>query len=439
MAIISVSANIQPTLRNSACFKVRYLYTLLLYLAVPGVLLRLYWRGRRVPAYRRRWAERFGWFPALPAAGCIWVHAVSVGEVRAAIPLIRTLQARYPAIPLLITTTTPTGSRQVREMFGNTVWHRYTPYDLPAVVARFLVRTRPRLAIIMETELWPNLLRRCAKAGIPVLVANARLSEKSARGYGRVAGLTGHMLADVTLIAAQSEADAARFRALGAARVQVMGNIKYDLALAEDLPAQGSELRRLLGEQRPVLVAASTHAGEDEWVLDAFAQLQPEHPDLLLVLVPRHPERFPVVAELCRQRSLAVVQRSEQRRCEPTTQVFLGDSMGELLLFYAAADVAFVGGSLVPVGGHNVLEPALLGLPVVFGPHMFNFAEASRQLLEAQAAWQVADTGELAATVSRLLTDAALRQVAGRRGMALVAANRGALEKLLGMIKDLLR
>jgi 3-deoxy-D-manno-octulosonic-acid transferase len=416
----------------------RYLYTLLLYLAVPLVLIRLYWRGRRLPDYRHRWAERFGLFPVLPVPGCIWVHAVSVGEVCAAIPLIRALQARCPAIPLLVTTTTPTGSQQVWKMLGDTVRHVYAPYDLPGVVARFLVRTRPRLLILMETELWPNLLRRCSRTGIPVLVANARLSAKSAQGYGRVAGLMAQMLADITLIAAQSEADAARFRALGAPCVQVMGNMKYDLNLPERLSEQGCELRRLLGEQRPIWIAASTHAGEEELVLTAFAQLRHHFPDLVLVLVPRHPERFPAVAELCRQQGLAVVKRSEQRHCEPTTPVFLGDSLGELLLFYAAADVAFVGGSLVPVGGHNVLEPALLGLPVVFGPHIVNFAEASRQLLEAQAAWQVANAGELAATVRRLLTDAALRQAAGRRSMAMVAANRGALEKLLGIIEDLL-
>lgn len=416
----------------------RHLYTVLLYLATPLILARLYWRSRRLPDYRHRWAERFGVFPALPVPGCLWIHAVSVGETRAALPLIRALRERYPTWPLLITTTTPTGSQQVREALRDAVWHVYAPYDLPGAVTRFLARTRPRLAVVMETELWPNLFHYCAAAGIPTVVANARLSEHSARGYARLGSLTAQMLAKGTLVAAQSEADAARFRALGAARVRVTGNLKYDLALPPALLAQGQELRRTWGAQRPVLIAASTHAGEEELILDACERLRRRFSDLLLVLVPRHPERFPVVAELCRRRGLPLVARSEQRRCEQATQVFLGDSMGELLLFYAAADVAFVGGSLVPVGGHNVLEPALLGLPVLFGPQMFNFSEASQHLLEARAAWRVNDAAELAETAGRLLGDPALRRAAGRRGKAMVEANRGALAALVEIIGDLL-
>lgn len=416
----------------------RRLYTLLFYLAVPLILVRLYWRSRKAPAYRRRWAERFGLFPALPKPGCIWIHAVSVGETRAALPLIRTLQERYPELPLLVTTTTPTGSRQVQEALGDTVHHVYAPYDLPGTVTRFLSRTRPRLAVIMETELWPNLFHRCAALNIPLVVANARLSVRSMRGYARLRGLTADTLAQTTLIAAQSEADADRFRALGAwpERVRVTGNIKYDLTLPEGLLAQGRELRQALGEERPVLIAASTHAGEDEAILDAVTRLRRRLPEFLLLLVPRHPERFPAVAELCRQRGLQVVARSEQRSCTPATQVFLGDSMGELLLFYAAADVAFVGGSLVPVGGHNVLEPALVGLPVLFGPHMFNFTEAGQQLLEAEAAWQVNNAGELADRAGQLLANPELRQTMGRRGRAVVEANRGALTALLKMIEE---
>jgi len=412
----------------------RYLYTTLLYLATPLILTRLYWRSRKDPHYRRRWAERFGLFPPLPAGGCLWLHAVSVGETRAALPLIRALQVRYPELPLLVTTTTPTGSRQVWQALGNTVFHVYAPYDLPDVITRFLKRTRPRLAVIMETELWPNLLHGCRTAGIPVIVANARLSERSARRYGKLPGLTAPMLADTTLIAAQTEADAARFRALGAPQVQVMGNLKYDLTLPEGLPEEGRELRRRLGEQRPVLIAASTHAGEDELVLDVFARLRRDHPNLLLILVPRHPERFNDVAELCRRRGLVVVRRSEGQPCPPSTPVFLGDTMGELLLFYAAADIAFVGGSLTPTGGHNVLEPALLGLPVLFGSHMFNFMEAGQRLLEARAAWQVADAAELAGVTGQLLADPIQAQAAGQRGRAAVEANRGALAVLLKSI-----
>jgi 3-deoxy-D-manno-octulosonic-acid transferase len=359
-----------------------------------------------------------------------------VGETRAALPLIRALRDRYPGLPLIVTTTTPTGSRQVRDALGGSVYHAYTPYDLPNVVKRFLDRTRPRLLVVMETELWPNIFRLCNNSRIPIIVANARLSERSARNYGRLPGLVMELLRDTTLIAAQTEADAARFRALGAPRVSVTGNIKYDLTLPEGLPEQGRILRRQLGEPRPVLVAASTHAGEDEIVLDACERVRRALPEMLLILVPRHPERFDGVAELCRRRGLGIVRRSEGRPCIGTTQVYLGDSMGELLLFFAASDLALIGGSLVPVGGHNVLEPASLGLPVVFGPHMFNFVEASQRLLQAGAAWQVVDAEELAETVSRLLADPVAAREAGRRGRAVVEANRGALSALLEMIAE---
>ena len=415
----------------------RLLYTGLLYLILPLALLRLYWRGRHDAGHRRRWRERLGFFPPLPS-GCLWVHAVSLGETRAALPLIRALLERYPDLPLLVTTTTLTGSRQVREALGERVLHVYAPYDLPGAVRRFLRQTRPRLAVIMETELWPNLLRQCAVAGIPTMIANARLSERSARGYARIRRLTASMLRDVTLISAQAEADADRFRALGAPRVAVTGNLKYDLSLPDDLPERGWQLRReLLGEERRVWIAASTHAGEDEPILAALALLRPRWPELLLLLVPRHPERFDGVAALCRQQGCKLVRRSEQRACAPDTAVFLGDTMGELLLFYAAADLAFVGGSLVDTGGHNVLEPALLGLPVLFGPHMFNFTEASQRLLEAEAAWQVTDAAALATTVDRLLADPELRRTVGQRGRAVVERHRGALAALLRRIETL--
>lgn len=415
----------------------RLLYTGLLYLILPLALLRLYWRGRHDAGHRRRWRERLGFFPPLPS-GCLWVHAVSLGETRAALPLIRALLERYPDQPLLVTTTTLTGSRQVREALGERVLHVYAPYDLPGAVRRFLRQTRPRLAVIMETELWPNLLRQCAVAGIPTMIANARLSERSARGYARIRRLTASMLRDVTLIAAQAEADADRFRALGAPRVAVTGNLKYDLSLPDDLPERGWQLRReLLGEERRVWIAASTHAGEDEPILAALALLRPRWPELLLLLVPRHPERFDGVAALCRQQGCKLVRRSEQRACAPDTAVFLGDTMGELLLFYAAADLAFVGGSLVDTGGHNVLEPALLGLPVLFGPHMFNFTEASQRLLEAEAAWQVTDGAALATAVDRLLADPELRRTIGQRGRAVVERHRGALAALLRCIETL--
>ncbi len=417
----------------------RGLYTGLLYLALPLALLRLYWRGRGDPGHRRRWTERLGFVPPLLQVDCLWVHAVSVGETRAALPLIRALRVRYPTMPLLVTTTTLTGSRQVREALGDQAQHVYAPYDLPGAVRRFLQRTQPKLAVIMETELWPNLLHQCAATGVPVLVANVRLSERSARGYARIRRLTVAMLRDITLIAAQAEADAERFRALGAPRVRMTGNLKYDLTLPDGLSEQGQTTRReLFGEKRRIWIAASTHAGEEELILEAFALIRPRWPELLLLLVPRHPERFDGVADLCRQQGFKLVRRGERRSCAPDTAVFLGDSMGELLLFYAAADLAFVGGSLVATGGHNVLEPALLGLPVLFGPHMFNFTEAGQRLLEAEAAWQVTDVADLATAVDRLLADPHLRLTVGQRGRAVVERHRGALAALLDCIEILL-
>jgi 3-deoxy-D-manno-octulosonic-acid transferase len=289
----------------------------------------------------------------------------------------------------------------------------------------------------METELWPNLFHHCRVAKIPLIVANARLSEKSAQRYRQVAGLTRQLLHGTSLIAAQTAADADRFRQLGALRVEVMGNLKCEITLPDELPEQGKALRRLLGEQRPVLVAASTHAGEEVSILEAFCTVQQALSNALLLWVPRHPERFSAVAKLCQQRGLKVVKRSENRPCDSASQVFLGDSMGELLLFYAAADVAFVGGSLVPVGGHNVLEPALLGLPLVFGPHMFHFYEASRQLLEAETAWQVANAQELADVVEYVLRDPMIKQALSQRSITVVTSQRGALQKLLGYIDKL--
>lgn len=418
----------------------RHLYTALLYLAVPAILLRLWWRGRKNPEYRLRWAERFGYAPPIPG-GCLWVHAVSLGETRAALPLIRALRERYPKRPLLVTTGTPTGSLQVRQSLGDSVQHCYLPYDLPGAIARFLYRTRPQLGVIMETELWPNLYQACAIGGIPLVIANARLSARSARGYARVPGLTRGTLDAVTLIAAQTVTDAGRFRELGmpVERIKVTGNIKYDLSLPSGLRNQGQRLRNELFRRRPVWIAASTHPGENERILDAFARLREHWPDLLLILVPRHPERFDAVAELCREHGYRLVRRSSGRACPADTAVYLGDSMGELLLLYAMADVAFVGGSLVPVGGHNVLEPALLGVPVIFGPYVFHFEEATRHLLAADAAWQVDDAATLADLVGQLLADDKRRQRAGSCGRRAVLANRGALARLFEAIETLLQ
>ncbi len=418
----------------------RRLYSLLLYLLVPAVLIRLLLRGMRNRGYWHRWNERFGFVARLPE-GTLWVHAVSVGEVRAAVPLVTALEQRFPRQRILITTMTPTGSVQVHELFGARVAHCYLPYDLPSAVARFLERTRPRLALVMETELWPNLFYGCAARAVPVVVANVRMSEKSMHRYLRFSGFTRDTLLHVRLFAAQSEADAARLRTLGAdpGRVQVTGSMKFEISPPASLREQAQALRRQWGAQRPVWIAASTREGEDELVLEQFRLLRERFPDLLLVLVPRHPERFANVTRLCRRTGLAIALRSERDVGLSTgVDILVGDTMGELPLLYAAADVAFVGGSLVPVGGHNLLEPAAAGIAVVFGPHMFNFSEIARLVVERGAGRRVRDSGEMGAAVAAYLANADLRFNAGEAGRKMVEENRGALQRTLALLETLI-
>jgi len=414
----------------------RTLYTLLLYLLTPLVLLRLAWRGLRAPDYWRRWPERFGIIEPPLGERVIWVHAVSVGEVQAAEPLVRALLEKYPVYSLLVTTVTPTGSARVMALFGDEVAHVYAPYDLPGAVKRFFQRVRPQLAIVMETELWPNLFHACHDRQVPLLLVNARLSAKSMAGYLQVKRLVARTLDNITEIAAQGETDAKRLERLGAQhdRITVSGNLKFEQRIPAGLQERAEVLRRDWGTDRPVWVAASTHAGEDELLLDVFSQLRKQFADCLLVLVPRHPERFESVTELCRQRGMNTLLRSEMRPCDAETQVFVGDSMGELLLFLAAADVAFVGGSLVPHGGHNMLEPAALGIPVVTGSHVFNFTEICDLLLQAGACAKVESIAELAATLERWLGDASERHRVGEQGRAVVEKNRGALQTVLAMV-----
>lgn len=412
----------------------RYIYSLLLYLLLPWALLRLAWRGLRNRGYWRRWRERFGFVPHL-STPTIWVHAVSVGEVRASAPLVKALLNDYPGHRILMTTMTPTGSATVRELFGNTVAHCYVPYDLPTAVWRFLNRSQPRLALIMETELWPNLFHHCHVRAIHLVLANVRLSEKSARGYRRFASLTHDTLAKVHVVGAQATEDAERMRELGARAVEVTGNIKFEMEIPADLAAKGARLRDGFGS-RPVWIAASTREGEEPLVLHAFKRLRGHFPSLLLVLVPRHPERFEYVAKLCTQHGFTVERRSaHSSSVAPDTSILLGDSMGELLLFYSAADVAFIGGSLVPLGGQNLLEAAALAVPVVFGPHMFNFREITRMTLERGAGRQVNNATELADAVAEYIKDSDARRAAGEAGRRMVADNRGALAKTLALVK----
>ena len=414
----------------------RKLYTLLLYLLAPVVLLRLVWRGLRAPDYWLRWSERLG--SIRPAIGerVIWLHAVSVGEVQAAEPLIRALLQK-PDYSLLITTTTPTGSVRVADLFGDEVEQLYAPYDLPGAVARFLDRIQPQLGIIMETELWPNLFNGCRKRDIPLLLVNARLSARSTAGYRRVSRLMAKTLAAVTAIAAQTPRDAKRFASLGAdpGRITVTGNLKYEPDVSPALREQAGELRKQWGESRPVWVAGSTHEGEEELLLDAFRQVRRQLPDCLLVLVPRHPERFAEVDALCHRRGYRTVLRSERTVCTAGTDIFVGNTMGELTLFYAAGDVAFVGGSLVHRGGHNLLEPAVAGIPLVTGPHVENFQEICTLLVRVGVCRRVESVADLAEAVSHWLLHDDERQQAGQRGRQTVEENRGALGSVLELIE----
>jgi 3-deoxy-D-manno-octulosonic-acid transferase len=418
----------------------RYLYTLLIVLLLPGYLLRLYWRGIKSPAYRERWHERFGLFDDPARRGGIWVHAVSVGEVQAIARLVQQLQKRYPELPVLFTTATPTGAERVRALFGDEVEHRYAPIDLPWVVRRFLRAYRPRLLILVETEIWPNLIHHTKQAGVPILLANARLSLRSARRYHRVAALTREALRNITVIAPHGEADGERFQALGARpnQLEVTGSIKFDVHLPGSLRERADVMRRDWGAQHPVWLAASTHEGEDELILQTHAAVRRHVEDALLVLVPRHPERFERVAQLVTEKGFQLVRRSEQRLCNKATAVFLGDSMGELTLFMGAADLAFIGGSLVPHGGHNILEAAAQGVAVVFGPHMFNFSEISELFLSQGAAVQIDSVDALSAQVIFWLSDASERSRIGEAGRTLVDKNRGALERLMRLVERLL-
>lgn len=414
----------------------RYLYTLLLYLAMPFVMLRLLWRSRKVTGYRKRWPERFGYIPAVKGKS-IWIHAVSVGETLAAIALIKTLLTRHPDYTVIVTTTTPTGSEQVLKNFKDQVHHVYSPMDLPTVINRFLDRCHPDLCIIMETELWPNLLHCIHARNIPVLLANARLSERSCRGYQRIAAITREMLSHISLVAAQSTLDGERFAALGLDRQKLLvtGNIKFDLQLPQSLLAEGKQLRSHWGN-RPTLIAASTHEGEETIVLNAFKKIREQYADALLILVPRHPDRFKRVAKLCQAEQFTIAQRSLKQLPDTHTDILLGDTMGELRLLYAASDIAFVGGSIVPVGGHNLIEPAIIGLPILTGHHLHNFIAISQLLKDANAVIIVENENMITDAIIKLLNDKSFSAAMGQRAYDVCAANTGALERHLQWIES---
>ena len=418
----------------------RYLYNILFYLAIPFILLRLGLRSRKAKAYGKRWRERFAYID-VPAEsqGGLWVHAVSVGEVLAAVPLVKAIRQHYPDLPIVMTTMTPTGSARVKANFADNIFHAYVPYDLPPVIKRFLNKLKPRAVMILETELWPNILHQCQQRHIPVMMANARLSEKSFTGYVKFPKLTQAMLHAITILAVHAQADADRFIKLGIEpnKVSVTGSIKFEIKVPASILEQAQVLRNSLGQNRPIWIAASTHQGEDEQILAAHKRVLQTLPDVLLILVPRHPERFTSICQLAIKEGFNTIRRSTSNVCTKDVQVFVGDTMGELMLFFAASDLAFVGGSLVDTGGHNLLEPASLGLASITGPSYFNFLDVTKMLLKSKAVLQINDVSELAQQVLRLLQDSSVRTEMGERGRQVIEQNRGALAAHLSLLEQL--
>lgn len=414
------------------------MYSVIVGLALPLAFVVFLAHGLRDRRYWRNFAERLGYGSTL-RAGSIWVHAASVGEVQAAATLISQLQARYPARPIVVTTVTPTGNERARTLFGTGVYVCYLPFDLQVFVRRFLDRIKPVVALILETELWPNLYHECAQRGIPLVVASARMTERSVRGYRKLLAPFRQALAKATLIAAQSEMDAQRFRLLGAnpATTHVIGNLKFDMEVNADIVRRGSELRKQYASARPAWTAGSTHEGEEEAVLDAHRRVRRSHPHALLILAPRHPQRFQAVADWLAREGVHFAQRSRSRVATGDAEVLLLDTLGELVDFYAAADVAFVGGSLVPIGGHNLLEPAALGRPVLTGPHTSSIDAMARMLTEKGGLEVVVNSASLGVRVSALLGDATERARVGALARLAVETNRGALDRLFRLITPL--
>ncbi|HEV2221076.1 MAG TPA: lipid IV(A) 3-deoxy-D-manno-octulosonic acid transferase [Casimicrobiaceae bacterium] len=413
----------------------RWFYALSWWLVLPLLPLRLCWRARREPGYGAQVGERFGRYASTPQRErpgmLVWIHAVSAGETRAIAPLVLRLRGCDPPPSILLTHMTATGREAGRALFGDTVLQAWLPYDIPFAVRRFLARFRPDAGLLVETELWPNLTAAAARAAVPLFLVNARLSERSARGYARIGLLSRPLLASLAGVAAQAEADGQRLRALGAREVIVTGNLKFDVLVPDALRKRGDELRSAIGRDRPVLVVASTRDGEEALVLDALARGDSKLPArTLVIIVPRHPQRFDAVAALLRDRGLPYVRRSGSAPIPGDAKVLLGDSMGEMFAYYAAADVAFVGGSLLPLGGQNLIEPIAMGTPTLIGPHTFNFAQASEAAVASGAAQRVDDADELVGLAGRLLADAHARERMRANAEAFIAAHRGAADRL---------
>jgi len=418
-------------------FNPRHIYTLVLWLLLPYVFFHLLWRARKQPEYLQHIAERFGFYSTKSNRYIIWLHTVSVGETRAAASLVQRLQIAYPEHQILLTHTTPTGREASEQLYGDKVLRVYLPYDYPFAVRRFLRRFRPQVGVLLETEIWFNLINQCSNSKTPLLLLNARLSEKSAAAYGRFPRLTRSGLSQLSAVAAQSAADAARLGTLGAHNISVMGNLKYDIEPPPEMLTSGKQLRSLFGANRPVFLAASTRVGEEALLLAALKQVDVNA--LLTVIVPRHPQRFDEVAALLTQHNIRFQRRSENRPIAAETQVVLGDSMGEMFAYYAACDIAFIGGSLLPFGGQNLIEACAVGKPVLIGPHTYNFTEASILAVEQGAAVRVQDATSLADTLQRLLLQPEKLNQMGNAGLAFVNANRGATEQALAIIRQAIR
>jgi 3-deoxy-D-manno-octulosonic-acid transferase len=410
----------------------RFLYALAWIIATPLVLARLALRSRRQPGYLEHLGERFGSYPPAKEGAYIWIHAVSVGETRAAVPLVEALRARHPKHNILVTHMTPTGRATSLELFGDRVERAWAPYDLAFAVRRFVSHYKPQMGIVLETEIWPRLFEEAARAGIPVMLANGRLSEKSAGRYKRAPALARWALSNLAGVAAQTTADARRFEEIGASNPAVTGNVKFDLAVPEAMVALGRTFRERFGAQRIIWVAGSTRDGEEALLLDALATAQLPA-DVLLVIVPRHPQRFQEVAQLAQARGFNPVLRSADAPVPSSTRVVVGDTMGEMLAYYAAADVVIMGGSLLEFGGQNLIEPCALGRPVIVGPHTYNFAEAADGAIDAGAALRVRDAQQALAAAASL--DAAKRRDMGARASAFVEAHRGAVKRLVDWIE----
>jgi 3-deoxy-D-manno-octulosonic-acid transferase len=426
---------------------IRLLYTVIFYGLFPAIVVRLLLRSVQSPQYLQRFSERLGFFPLAEKniGASIWIHTVSVGETIAAKPLIEALLQIYPQHSLVITTMTPTGSAQVHALFSQhiaqgRVQHSYIPYDLPDCVNRFLRRVKPQIAIFMETEVWPNILFACHQRDIATVLINARLSDKSLRAYQKVISLSRATFSTFTHVSAQTQSDASRLQLLGANPVSVSGNIKLEITVSHDLRQQAEQLKQdwsLLGEKK-IIVAASTHRGEDEIILAAYQHLLDQQENVLLLIVPRHPERFEAVRQLCVNQGLATILRSKNTAVEASTQVMVGDTMGEMMLLYGVADIAIVCGSFITHGGHNMLEPAAWGLPIISGNSVYNFAKVSEDMVSQNALALVSDKQQLVEKLQQLLADTSLALSMGENAKKYIESNVGALSKTMLVLKKYL-